>query len=168
MYLHTSHKKSFVQNVTGSLIWGSPWATDINSSVYFAVFGLCNDTVNSTDFITLNGRMITERMNWKGCERSRSWFDLRYCPGISWMEQVDMKSFSEGCQSLGCDLNVDLPIMKHKCGVFNHDIWVNSSRCLSWYWMLILCNIQNAWVKQIENYTGYVPVKSVRDFICKH
>jgi hypothetical protein len=57
---------------------------EFGSSIYstLSVSCLFNNHASSSDCIASNDRMISEQMNWKGCERKQSWPNLKYNSGI--------------------------------------------------------------------------------------
>jgi hypothetical protein len=55
-------------------------------------------------------------MNWKGCERKRPGFNLRYYPGICWGERrKTTKTLSQDSRSLGGGMNPGSP--EYEAGV---------------------------------------------------
>jgi hypothetical protein len=57
-------------------------------------------------------------LNWKLCERTRSWTNLRYCPGIclEGLRKIT-KNINQDNRSLGRDLNPGPPEYKSRSSV---------------------------------------------------
>jgi hypothetical protein len=75
---------------------------------YLFIYGLFNDAVSSSGYMTSNGGMI----DLKGYGRKRSWHNLRqaYYPDIGVVEvRKATKYLSQNSQSPGRDLNRDPP-----------------------------------------------------------
>jgi hypothetical protein len=102
-----------VGTATGRLHGGSSWFSSVHSCLLpFKILVVVYLTTLSgaQTIYSVEWEDDEWRMNWKGCERKRSWSNLRYFPGI-FVEgpRKATQNLSQDSRSLGIDLNPGPP-----------------------------------------------------------